>query len=288
VRTWIILDVSYLCYRAFYATGGLSYREKSTGAAYGLFRDLITLENRFGSRHFVFCFDHGPGLREKEYPAYKLDRRRLALQVSQAENLRRIRSEIQALREDYLPQLGYCNVFSQPGYEADDVIASVVHGLGGREHAVIVSADQDLYQLLGPGVACYKPGEPDLFTEQSFRAKHGIPPGLWATALAIMGGHDNIQGVMGAGEVKTARYLREDLDPGSKICRDIMRFTGSAEFRQNLRLCKLPFPGAQKFRPEPHPPVGEEDWSLLMGRLGIKTLNLPGVEKKAVRHGIIP
>jgi 5'-3' exonuclease len=46
-------------------------------------------------------------------------------------------------------------IFVQKGFEADDLIATMVHRLAGREdlEIVIVSKDKDLRQLIGPRVA---------------------------------------------------------------------------------------------------------------------------------------
>jgi 5'-3' exonuclease len=46
-----------------------------------------------------------------------------------------------------------------PGYEADDIIATLARGLSGRVPVAIVSGDKDLLQLIDDRVHVIRPGK---------------------------------------------------------------------------------------------------------------------------------
>src|SRR2546428_5009887 len=104
-------------------------------------------------------------------------------------------------------------VLEVPGFEADDVLATLVdQALGLPElEVVVVSGDKDLLQLVGPRVRVLsvsgRTGEPVLYDEAKVRERWGVEPGQIADVLALMGDTiDNIKGVHGVGE-KTAVKL---------------------------------------------------------------------------------
>ncbi|GGK33687.1 DNA polymerase I [Salinarimonas ramus] len=103
-------------------------------------------------------------------------------------------------------------------YEADDLIAAYAKQAAERgADVLIVSADKDLMQLVGPKVRFYdfesgvkgKPGyrpERDL-DEAAVIERWGVPPKQIADVLALMGDtSDNVPGVPGIGQ-KTASQL---------------------------------------------------------------------------------
>jgi DNA polymerase-1 len=268
--TWLILDVSYLCHRNFHVHGQLSYDDVPTGVVYGMLRDINTLTERFGTNNFAFCFDAKPYLRNELYPPYKL-KKNLSIHKDVEESKTSLRRQIKALRDDYLPSLGYKNIFWKEGYEADDVMASVC--LSPNESAVLVSCDHDLYQLLGKRVSIYKPREKLWYTRHTFRAQfYGLEPKLWAEAKALAGCvADNIPGCRGVGDITAAKYLTKNKIPMTTV-KYIAEWLRSSEYVRNQRLVTLPLPGGGSFFPEPHAPVKESAWESLTKRLGITSL----------------
>jgi DNA polymerase-1 len=127
-----------------------------------------------------------------------------------------------AMPEDLVRQLPYVRrlfealrtpVLEVPGFEADDVLATLVdQALAIPElEVVVVSGDKDLLQLVGPRVRVLsvsgRTGEPILYDEAKVRERWGVEPGQIADVLALMGDTiDNIKGVRGVGE-KTAVKL---------------------------------------------------------------------------------
>jgi DNA polymerase-1 len=99
------------------------------------------------------------------------------------------------------------------GYEADDVIATIVEQALKLDdlEIVIVTGDKDLLQLVGPRVRVLsvlgRTGERIVYDEAKVRERWGVAPGQIADVLALMGDSiDNIPGVKGVGE-KTAVKL---------------------------------------------------------------------------------
>lgn len=211
----MIVDCNYLCHRAFHALnpkgGGLSYRDIDTAVPFGFFRDLIGFASFHRCWDFLFCFDYGHGIRKKRWPFYKAKPPKSEEDQELYEALGR---QIDALREDYLPAIGFRNVFAQDGYEADDLIASLVKRTLPKDDDVwIMSADKDLYQLLAPHVTINPMRKGGGFvTLQSFHRDYGVKPTQWPIVKAIGGCQsDKVPGLEGVGEKKAIAYLRGEL-----------------------------------------------------------------------------
>ena len=105
-------------------------------------------------------------------------------------------------------------VIGSPGFEADDVIATIATSLEagkaeGIEHLRIVSKDKDLKQLLSDRVQLYDIHHDTVIDVQSLKAETGLSPAQVVDMLALMGDTvDNIRGVEGVGP-KTAAQLIE-------------------------------------------------------------------------------
>lgn len=66
----LLLDVNYLCHRAYHTTGHLEFEGIVTGVLYGVLRDIRTLQENLQGEP-VFCFDKGPSKRKLTLPTYK-------------------------------------------------------------------------------------------------------------------------------------------------------------------------------------------------------------------------
>jgi DNA polymerase-1 len=144
----------------------------------------------------------GPTFRDALFTEYKATR--TAMPDDLARQLPYVRRLFEALRTP---------VIEVPGYEADDVLATLVEKalkLPDLE-IVIVSGDKDLLQLVGPRVRVLsvlgRTGEKIVYDEAKVRERWGVEPEQIADVLALMGDSiDNIPGVKGVGE-KTAVKL---------------------------------------------------------------------------------
>lgn len=236
--TRIVVDASYLVYRSQYAM------KDETDPLFAFFATVVNLRERFDSDSFVFCFDRGKLKRCDLLPTYKT---REGKDPEHEEARRMAKDLMRRLRVSILPGLGFENLLSQQGYEADDIIASVVMDLPKDDDAVIVSTDGDLLQLLGENVIIYNPNKQLITNEDSFKQKWNLDPSQWAVVKAMAGCHsDNIQGIRGVGEKTAAQYLNGTLQKYSARWFKIHE-ANKEEINFRLGLVKLPFEGTQKF-----------------------------------------
>lgn len=246
-QSWLLIDVPNLAFRAFATTGGLWHGGDPTGTTYGFLRQLKLLSSRFQSERFIFCFDSVQSKRKELCPTYKAARRKSSEEEAQ---LRPYREEVYRLRTDILPSLGYSNVLLAEGYEADDVIASLVKYNLGDDGAVIVSSDHDLYQLLRlvpQPVVQYLPHKKDLYGAADLRRDYGIAPERWPEVLALAGcPGDGVVGMKGVGPLTAARFFARQLpETGRKNIEIMQAYT--TYVHTNLPLVSLPFAGCPGF-----------------------------------------
>lgn len=100
-------------------------------------------------------------------------------------------------------------VHQREGVEADDVIASLVReARASKLRVVIVSADKDLMQLVGPDVVLWDTMRNKVYGPPEVEEKFGVSPAMLRDALALMGDtSDNIPGVPTVGPKKAAELL---------------------------------------------------------------------------------
>ncbi len=240
-KEWVlIIDAYYLCYKAYYTMPrDFSFNEHDTNIIYGFLNQLKTLVQQIKPDKLVFCFDSPKSYRKLEYPPYK--QRNDNKSAEDKENLRIAKKQFAELEDVVLPALGFRNIYSQVGYEADDLIAELCYRF--PDDYIIVSADEDLLQLLSDGfreVKLYLKGK-KMMTRQDFIKAFGIEPYKWRMVKAIAGCKtDTVEGVEGVGDIKAVQYLKGDMHDG-KI-KD--RIEQSQDIiRRNLRLVSLPYLG---------------------------------------------
>lgn len=276
-RTWLVLDMSYLSWRAYHTTGFLQHKGGMTGVVFGVLRDIVTLIDGHATSYVAFCFDSRTSLRETIFPKYKWKRKDKASVVIDPKELAakaELRKQILALKDEYLPGLGFANVLHQEGYEADDLIASAVAGLGPRDEAVVVSRDKDMYQLLKQGkVVAYNPTHKTYYTEESLAEEYGVTPEQWAEVKAIAGcDTDCVPGVRGVKEKTACKFLLGQL-PKGKVRDAIHEFLVSDDYERNLKLVRLPLFGCDPVKLANAPCVVKmKAWNKLADRLGMKSM----------------
>lgn len=278
--TYLIFDVSYLAYRAFYTFGGLSYGDLGVGVLFGLLRDIVYLQDLHYTNNIIFCFDSKTSRRELIFPDYKGDRKRKERTEEEVEGLRELHKQLKKLRTEYLPEIGFKNILVQKGYEADDLIAAartaVIRNSG---RAVIVGSDKDLLQLLSKRSRIWNPNKRESITRKSFIKQYDIYPWQWPLVLAMAGGHDNIKGVEGVGVITAVRYLRGEIKQDSILHQRILDSKELIE--HNLKLVRLPLEGTRPVELVPDK-ISNTAWRKLTTRLGMKSITKHPRRRKLV------
>lgn len=201
-ETLYILDGSYYIFRAFYALRSLSNSKgMPTNGLYAFTRMLLNVIRDQRPEHLIVTFDPpGKTFRHEMYEAYKANRESPPDELrAQMPHFRRI---VKALN---IP------VIEVPGFEADDVIGTIVRSKT-REgvQVTVLTGDKDLYQLVDAQTTLV----------DSMRDKHvGVdevierfqvgPEGV-AAVLALAGdSSDNVPGVPGIGEKTAGKLIKE-------------------------------------------------------------------------------
>lgn len=270
-RTWLAFDVNNLAHRAYWTTGDLSYEDVPTGVLFGVLKEVEKLADMYNTRDLVFCFDHGKSLRYNYLSSYKESRKK-KVDEERARQLDGVRIEIERIKTRYLEDLGFHNIFWKSGYEADDIIASVVANSHPDDRVIMVSSDQDLYQLLDYRTAQHLPTANRLFTAKDFKAEYGIKPNQWTAVKALAGcSSDDIPGCAGIGEKTAVKYLRGELPLKSVYQDKIKRHVRTEDWERDALLVTLPFPGCPAFEPVPEEP-NRKAWRLFCEKLGMESL----------------
>ena len=272
MSTWLLLDVSNLAHRAFHSMGDLSFQGEPTAVLYGVFRDILQLQELYATSYIAFCFDGGCDRRTRIFPRYKRSRVDANKERSEEEReaRRSLRNQIYNLRVKHLPEAGFCNLFYQDGYEADDVIASVCQKSFRKDRTfVIVSNDSDMFQLLSPNVMIYSPIRKKTLTDKWFRDTYKISPSQWADVKAIAGcSSDDVPGIKGIGDILACQFLAGTLRMGR---RHLSIIECPEVWERNIKLTRLPMEGVKEF-PLVYDDITTENWNQVMLSLGMKSL----------------
>ena len=214
-----LVDGSNFIFRAYFQSinQDRKYLSRSDGLPTGAVRLFATKlfqfvrEGVLGTRptHLAIIFDKSENSFRKElYPPYKANRSDPPADLVPQFPLMR-----EAVRAFGLTPV------EQDKYEADDLIAT--YARQAREagaDVLIVSADKDLMQLVGPGIAMYDPASGDASKGKGYRAERrigepevveyfGVTPDKVTAVQALAGDStDNVPGAPGIG-IKTAAQL---------------------------------------------------------------------------------
>lgn len=274
MKTWLVIDVSFLCHRAFHTAQHLLWKEKPTGVIFGFLKSISFLKDEFQTDRVAFCFEHPDLFRKAIYPPYKSKRRSKERTEAEKKSYQGLNLQIAELRGRYLPRIGFKNIFCYRGMESDDIMAAIAMYCTDEDNEIIlVTADSDLYQCLSENmVMIYSPQARKLLTEKWFVSKYGIVPSQWAVVKAIAGcSTDEIKGVGGVGELTALKYLRGELKESDRAYKAIRSRESLAIVRRNRILVKLPFHRC----PIPHlqeDKVSSEGWRSVCSVLGMRSI----------------
>jgi len=195
-KTLYLIDGTAQLFRAYFAIPGLTDEHgMPTNAIYGFTTMLRKLLKEERPTHAAAAFDLGGEVfRHAAYAEYKSNRppvpEGLDVQVPYAKRV----CEALGVR-----------ILERAGFEADDLLATYTTRARALGYAVVVvAADKDLLQLVGPGVTLLNPTKNLRLDAAGVTAEFGVPPERVRDVLGLMGDSvDNIPGVPGVGE-KTA------------------------------------------------------------------------------------
>lgn len=224
--------------------GNLSFEELQTGIVFGFFKRVLSIAKQTDVKDFLFAWDSVKSKRKIIFPEYKAHRSENKTEEEIEEN-KLIYAQFDAIRQDILPYIGYNNIFHQPGFEADDLIASIIRNNLLSEF-IIVTGDSDLYQLLSSRVSIYNIKTKKIYTSKDFQEEYGIYPHQWPFVKEIAGcSSDGIPGVKGVGEKGAIQFLTGKLKVSSKKYQDITSGMNKKIRERNAKLVTLPYNGTK-------------------------------------------
>lgn len=186
-----IVDGSGFLFRARFAFPAMPNAQwQNLNVVYGFTRMLLKLIDE-NLEYFVIAWDSPTKTKRHEaYPDYKGTRPKLDDDFKQQIPL------VKQLVED----LGIPS-YVAPGYEADDIIASLAKKYQKSDLLIeVVSSDKDLKQLLSDTIIVTDPAKNISTKTSDFLQEFGFAPELIVDYLALIGDSaDNIKGVSGIG-----------------------------------------------------------------------------------------
>src|SRR3989344_8995265 len=137
----VLLDAHAIIHRAYHALPDFESKTgEPTGALYGLVSMLLRIINNLKPDYIIACYDlPEKTFRHEAYDHYKAGRKKTepAL-VGQLEKSRDV------FKSFNVP------IYDSPGFEADDILGTIVENLkkNNGAHIVIASGDMDTLQLI--------------------------------------------------------------------------------------------------------------------------------------------
>lgn len=231
-----LIDAMATIYRAYFAmiSRPLTNKDgKNTSAVYGFLNSMIKIIDEEKPDHIAVCFDtEQPTFRHKEFPQYKAQRQEIPDDMPW--QIVKVKELVKAMN---IPMIEY------PGYEADDIIGTLVKQAEKEKvHTYMVTPDKDYMQLISELSYMYKPSrniaggkysEFEIVSFEGVKEKFGVTPDKVIDVLGLMGdASDNIPGVKGVGE-KTATALIQEFGSIENIYANIEKVT-KAKLKENL------------------------------------------------------
>ncbi len=204
-KTFYIIDGHAQIYRAYFAP----FRDLTSPdgqpvkATFVFTQMLLNLVQQKKPDYLAMVIDVGGDqdvFRAEIYPKYKANRPpRPADFTPQEERI------IQIVRDTGIP------IFSKPGFEADDVMATMARRLEGKGwDVVLVSKDKDLRQLLDDHTTMYDVATNKFYGPADMQADKGYGPSQAIEVQTLMGdATDNVPGVPGVGEKTAAKLINQ-------------------------------------------------------------------------------
>ena len=222
-----LLDALALIYRSHFALNKntrINSNGINTGAIMGFTNTLLEIINKEAPTHIGVAFDTpAPTFRHEAYPAYKAQREKQPEEIRIA--------------------IPYCKdivrgfgipVIELDGFEADDLIGTLVRQAGSSYQIFMMTPDKDYAQLVNEYTFLYKPafmgngvdilGIPEVLQKFDIQEVHQVIDILGLKGDAV----DNIPGIPGIGD-KTASKLLKEFESVENIVANTHLLVGSVK-----------------------------------------------------------
>lgn len=204
-ETFLILDSNSILYRAYHALPLLRTKEGTiVNAVYGFLLVFFKVIKEFDPSFIVACFDFpAKTFRHEKFKDYKAKR-----PPTPPDLIHQIFIVKEALKSFNVP------FFEKEGFEADDLIGTIIKKAPSHLKKIIISGDSDLFQLLKNNVKIYflKKGVKNttLYDEKKFREEYQIFPIQLVDFKSLVGdASDNVPGVKGIGKETALQLLKK-------------------------------------------------------------------------------
>jgi len=205
----LLVDGNALVHRAYHALPPLTAPDgKLVNAVYGFMSSLLSAISVHRPRYLAVAFDvAGKTFRNELYEAYKATRQ----PADQA-----LYDQIPIIQQ--LLNVMNVPIFGVAGYEADDVLATIINQIKNQKSKIknlestILTGDNDVLQLVSDNVSVYSVsrGEKQAVTydEAGVKQRYDISPRFLADFKALAGDpSDNIKGAPGIGPKRAAELI---------------------------------------------------------------------------------
>jgi DNA polymerase I len=203
-KSFYIIDGHAHIYRAYFAPFRdlTSSTGEPTKATFVFTQMLINLVDQRKPDYLAMVIDSGDEtvFRKAIDPEYKATRKERPPDFTPQEQ--RI---LRIVRDAGVP------IFVKPGFEADDLIATMAKQLEGQGYEVfLVSKDKDLRQLLDDATKMYDVQADEVMDVAAMEARCGYTP-LEAVEVQTLTGDatDNVKGIPGVGEKTAAKLVKK-------------------------------------------------------------------------------
>lgn len=205
--TLVLIDGHALAFRSLFALRRgeptipklTNSKGEATDAIVGFMRLVLRLAKQKSNQVIVVFDPPVKTFRHEEYEAYKSGR---------SETPEDLPGQVDRMRE-LVDACGFPRL-EEPGYEADDVIASLTRKAEGNGMQVrIVTSDRDTYQLLDDHVRVIA-NDFTLIGPDEVVEKYGVTVQQWVDFRAMTGDpSDNIPGAKGIGPKTASKWLQQ-------------------------------------------------------------------------------
>ena len=205
IEKLVLIDGSGIAYRCYFALPRLSSPKGfPTQAIYGFANIMFKILDEIKPDYMAVAFDTPlPSFRHETYKEYKAHRQAMPDEMSiQIPYIKRLLNALSIA------------ILECPGYEADDVIATLVNRFKGELDISVISGDYDLLALVDENVRVIVPRkgitEVEVFDIKAVEEKFGVLPHKIPLFKALAGdSSDNIKGIDGIGKSSAVEILKD-------------------------------------------------------------------------------